>query len=784
MATSTGASRGSKRKKYNTKTGFEEFGGYMSAKISKLQDQFHNIEVDKESTGIFHGVSIYVNGYTEPSSDVLKKIMKENGGIYHHYYSRRYVSHIIATNLPNGKIDKLTDQKIVKAAWITESVKEGKLLPYTDFLVVPPNQKNQKTLTFTKTVTFDKKAQSNEESPTKNKNFVSDFYSRSRLHHISNWGAEFKEYVNSLQKQEDRIFPERENLQKFIQNEDLPISSEAKLQKIYMHVDMDCFFVSVGLRNKPDLKGKPVAVTHSKGGKGKGEQSSLSHSERRNFEKNYYNNREFRGKKTNTTGMINETEMFSEHMGEQGKEKEEEEFYSMAEIASCSYEARKAGVKNGMLMGKAKKLCPELQTINYDFEGYSEVARILYDTVASFTHDIEAVSCDEMLIDCVDVLADTGASPMQFATYLRETIREKTGCNASIGIGKNLLLARLATKKAKPNGQFLMKEEESLAIIKELPVRNLPGVGWALGKKLDTLNIKTCGDLQTISLDVLQKEIGNKTAINLIQFSKGIDDRTLKSQKVRKSVSAEINYGIRFKLMEEADEFLSNLSQELSNRLQNIKAKTKCLTLKLKIRSEGAPKETAKFLGHGICDTVAKSTTIAIATDESQIIDQEVCTLLRMINPTIEDMRGVGIQATKLQFPAENKSIPKVNYGADITKFTVKSTKQNSINPVNSDTKNSLCNDNKLKIREKSISPETLPPLPFAGGYELDDDDDHSITSFQPLSSHDKIVDEDDNNSQKNENEGDKSIYIIDHVPPPDYLSYSKVFIFTSFLDF
>lgn len=93
--------------------------------------------------------------------------------------------------------------------------------------------------------------------------------------------------------------------------------------------------------------------------------------------------------------------------------------------------------------------------------------------------------------------------------------------------GENLLLTRLATRKAKPNGQFQMNAEESLGILKDLPIRSLPGVGWALEKKLESLNIKTCGDFQNISHEILQREIGNKTAINLIQFSKGIDNRLI-----------------------------------------------------------------------------------------------------------------------------------------------------------------------------------------------------------------------------------------------------------------
>jgi len=96
---------------------------------------------------------------------------------------------------------------------------------------------------------------------------------------------------------------------------------------------------------------------------------------------------------------------------------------SMSEIASCNYEARKAGLRNGMFLGQALKLCPNLQTIPYDFEGYKEVSYALYNTVASFTLDIEAVSCDEMFVDCTRLLKETNCHPLDFATFVRKEIK-------------------------------------------------------------------------------------------------------------------------------------------------------------------------------------------------------------------------------------------------------------------------------------------------------------------------------------------------------------------------
>lgn len=205
---------------------------------------------------------------------------------------------------------------------------------------------------------------------------------------------------------------------------------------------MDCFFVSVGLRKRPDLKGKPVAVTHAK----------------------------------NNT-----------------KSTETKESY--AEIASCSYEARKCGIKNGMFLGDALELCPQINTIPYDFEDYKEVSMSLYRIIASYTLDIEAVSCDEMYVDVSQILRETGLDVEEWARHIRKKITEETGCPCSTGFGGNRLQARLATKRAKPNGQFFLNEEDVEEFMAEMNVADLPGVGYSTIQKLNKLGLKTCCDV-------------------------------------------------------------------------------------------------------------------------------------------------------------------------------------------------------------------------------------------------------------------------------------------------
>ncbi|XP_029044961.2 DNA repair protein REV1 isoform X1 [Osmia bicornis bicornis] len=660
-------------------SGFEDWGGYMAAKQAKLEEQFHSEAINETKTSeIFQGIAIFVNGYTDPTADELRRLMMKHGGAYHHYLRPKVTTHIIATNLPYSKImlyrKSQNPTPICKPEWIVDSIKAGRILKFQNYLLyshctdvqpklnyIVKSKKGEENVTLQE----DNKAQPNNEASSstnnidnkhvtaksnitdqvtsnpsipsssrdarssKNSGFISEFYSHSRLHHLSTMGTTFKDYVNELRDRNNGEFPGLIKLKelKHIKlnrlsfgsqssfNNELPDlqeenRTEISQDPIIMHIDMDCFFVSVGLRDKPELKGLPIAVTHAKGNK------------------NPANN---------------------------SKQALEDEQGSLSEVASCSYEARKAGVRNGMFLGEALKICPNLKPIPYDFEGYKEVSYILYDTVASYTLDIEAVSCDEMYADCTKILDESCLTPMEFATVIRQEIKDKTGCPVSTGFGNNKLLARLATKKAKPNGQFYIQQENVERCIGTFNVQDLPGVGYTTSHKLNNINVKTCTELQAISLSTLQKEFGKKTGEMLYNMCRGIDHSKLNLEYVRKSVSADVNYGIRFDNNEEAIEFLKKLSQEVCNRLKNVNAKGRCITLKLLVRAKEAPKETEKFMGHGLCDCITKSKNLIAPINDVDIITKEVIVLWNQMQKVPEDARGIGIQISRLEV-LKNKS--------------------------------------------------------------------------------------------------------------------------------
>lgn len=784
---------------------FESWGGYMEAKKAKLEEQFlTDAKTEYENTStLFQGIAIFVNGYTDPTADVLRRLMLEHGGVYHQYLRPKQTTHLIASNLPYSKIVMYMKSKnplpLCKPSWITDSIKAAKILDFRKYLLysqstfvqqpqlfnvfksspnksiadstntlllqttkdsnslpvdrksilnssnensspsrfpneedffnktnsqmrqVGTNSQMSKTSTprasknslkivlekldvtnqaknensvpnllnnsrdeiniskpsVVKTSNTDDHSKNKSALCSKNSDFISEFYNNSRLHHIATMGATFKDYINELRDKSKGNFPGLDRLimeKKCNQpgpstkvdsdsEDDLfatDSSPNENLQEnVIMHIDMDCFFVSVGIRNRPDLKDQPVAVTHAKGNKSNENQEG-----------------------------------------------------SYSEIASCSYEARKFGLKNGMFLGQALKLCPNLKTIKYDFEGYKEVSYALYNTVASYTLDIEAVSCDEMYVDCSKLLSRGNVTPLEFATFIRREIKEKTGCPVSTGFGGNKLQARLATKKAKPDGQFHLTEDSVLNFVGSLNVKDLPGVGYSTTSKLNAMQIKTCMDLQAFEIFALQKEFGKKSGELLYNMCRGIDHSKLNMEHVRKSISAEVNYGIRFENHLDAEEFLKKLSHEICTRLRNANAKGRSLTLKLMVRAKDAPIETAKFMGHGLCDYFTKSKNFIASVDDHQIITREVLSLWNQMQQKPEEIRGIGIQISRLEI-LKNKSNTNC-----LVNFINKAKQSTSDTNLNNDSKKTLeippkkSESKEMKIKQKPFFPESIQNKP------------------------------------------------------------------------
>ena len=635
---------------------WDDYGGYFRVKRRKLAEQFRDMVGQKQSD-IFQGVTIYVNGWTEPSNDELKRMIHAHGGNYvFNLYGNTKVTHTIATNLPNSKIKNLGDSIVCTPAWIVDSISAGHQLP-TDGYLLYSNHGSQKKLSFstaTKTKHLQNSRQivdsmsgdhlssdvrkSHEEdnnsndkcgvsvntfnsvacdsavehnptslrrktksySPSKGAEFVNEFFTHSRLHYLSTWSTELKQFtakmVNRIRPRYPKLHPSR--------------SLRACDQRAVVHIDLDCFFVSVSIRDKPHLKGKPVAITHA---------GKTTHGDSRSL-------------LSPPSGGTSPTKLLQD---------------STSDVASCSYEARSAGVHNGMSVGKAVKLCPNLELLPYDFEGYRQVSQLFYETLLLYSSTVEAVSCDEAYLELTDYAEDFNRVEVMIGE-LRKEVETKTGCTVSAGISYNMLLARLSTRKAKPNGQFYLDVDSTESFLASLSVHDLPGVGYSTTKKLNGMGVETCGELRALTLSKLQKDFGLKNGTMLYEFSRGIDSRELKVTTERKSVSVDINYGIRFADISEAESLIRNLADELEKRAKDAEVMGGNVTLKMKVRKPDVPHETWKHLGHGACDNVSRSTLLLQPTQEAKEIGQLAVKLLRQVRVVASDIRGMGLQLSKL----------------------------------------------------------------------------------------------------------------------------------------
>ena len=338
---------------------------------------------------------------------------------------------------------------------------------------------------------------------------------------------------------------------------------------------------------------------------------------------------------------------------------------SGSEIASCNYSARDFGIKNGMWMKHAQKMCPELKVLPYDFQAYEDASRQFYHAVMDTGGIVQSVSVEQALIHIITKSIAAGghegkgnqegsiwreqAKADEIAQCLRDKIKESTGCAVSIGIGGNILLAKVALRKAKPAGQYHLKPEEVLEFLGDLTVQELPGVAYSIGGKLEEIGVRYVKDVRELSRERMITTLGPKTGEKIWDYSRGIDRTEVGEQVIRKSVSAEVNWGIRFVTQEQAEEFVQCLCEELHKRLVTEQVKGKQLTMKIMRRAADAPLDPPKHLGHGKCDTFNKSLIVGVATNDKDILSREAISILRGFGFSPGELRGLGVQMQRLE---------------------------------------------------------------------------------------------------------------------------------------
>jgi DNA polymerase-4 len=206
-------------------------------------------------------------------------------------------------------------------------------------------------------------------------------------------------------------------------------------------------------------------------------------------------------------------------------------------VAAASYEARTFGVHSAMASVTAKRKCPELIFVRPRFDAYKAISLQIREIFAEYTPLIEPLSLDEAYLDVTENLKG-----MVIATEIAEEIRTRiktlTGLNASAGISYNKFLAKMASDLNKPNGQAVITPKNGPAFVEALPVKKFHGVGPATAERMKRYGIETGADLKEKSLAFLQEHFG-KSGPYFYGIARGIDNREVKSDRVRKSVGAE-----------------------------------------------------------------------------------------------------------------------------------------------------------------------------------------------------------------------------------------------------
>lgn len=245
-----------------------------------------------------------------------------------------------------------------------------------------------------------------------------------------------------------------------------------------IHCDCDCFYAAIEMRDNPSLRGKPLAV----------------------------------GGASDRRGVV----------------------------ATCNYEARKFGVHSAMATATALRHCPQLVVVPPRMEKYREVSRQVQGIFSDYTDLIEPLSLDEAYLDVSAATAFRGSATL-IAEDIRRRVRESLGITISAGVAPNKFLAKIASDWNKPDGQFVLRPEQVDEFVLQLPVKKLHGVGKVTAARLNSLGVHTCGDLRHWELDVLIRHFGS-FGQRLHDLCRGIDNREVKVERQRKSISVENTY--------------------------------------------------------------------------------------------------------------------------------------------------------------------------------------------------------------------------------------------------
>ncbi|MDN4596417.1 DNA polymerase IV [Leifsonia virtsii] len=285
-----------------------------------------------------------------------------------------------------------------------------------------------------------------------------------------------------------------------------------------LHVDMDAFFASVELLERPDARGKPAIVGHA-GGRGV--------------------------------------------------------------VTSATYEARRYGVRSAMPMSQALRLCPNAIILPPHYDRYTEYSRKVMDIFHEVTPLVEPLSIDEAFLDVAGARRLLG-SPRRIAELIRSRVHEETGLTCSVGVAATKFMAKLASGRAKPDGLLVIPRSETLSFLRPLPVGALWGVGASTQSSLERMGLLTVADLADAPLGVLQKAVGDASGRRLHELANGRDPRRVVTESREKSIGHENTFGVDVSDVDQLRRELLRLSGRVGERLRKHELEARTVAIKVR----------------------------------------------------------------------------------------------------------------------------------------------------------------------------------------------------------
>jgi DNA polymerase IV len=302
-------------------------------------------------------------------------------------------------------------------------------------------------------------------------------------------------------------------------------------------------------------------------------------------------------------------------------------------VAAASYEAREFGVRSAMPSVTAKRQCPDLIFVKPRFEVYKAVSQQIREIFAEHTPIIEPLSLDEAYLDVTENLQGIPLA-RDVALAIRAKIKQETGLNASAGISYNKFLAKLASDHRKPDGQYVITPEMGLAFVEPLPVGKFHGIGPATSAKMNSLGLYTGLDMRNQSLEFMQVNFG-KAGNYYYWISRGVDNREVRADRIRKSVGAENTFSSDLTAFEPMLAELQPLIDKVWRHCEDKGTRGRTVTLKVKF---------ADF------ELISRSRTVAGVVGSRSEFEKVSAELLKALSPMQKAVRllGVSISGFKL----------------------------------------------------------------------------------------------------------------------------------------